>query len=256
MCSEDDFALIGREDFFTFGSVRKIDGVNRACGLIIFEVRQPDENNAEAVAVIRWLYVDENLRGMHIGDELMAAMYHILNLSGVQAVNVDISMTPLLTMMICDFLTKWWIYFSPEPVMELSAPLTEIGMLTGYADKVNPNDFASLEDSDEELFAKEIGYIMKTVGEDYELTDTDRLEPSLSAVKMVNGKPQCFMLVDLMPSGNLSVRRMAGISDDHKPYLALIGYVAKQALLTYDTKKHVFIKPASCGASNRDRVGD
>ncbi|MCR5510398.1 MAG: GNAT family N-acetyltransferase [Lachnospiraceae bacterium] len=126
LCSRDEFALIGKENVHAFGCVKRIEGEDRACGIIIFEIHPEDENRSETVAEIKWLYVDENCRGMHAGDCLMTAMYHSLNRAGIKAVSTDIPMRDILPVTVGDFLSGWWIYFKAEPRMKICLPLSRI----------------------------------------------------------------------------------------------------------------------------------
>lgn len=246
LCSADEFALIGKESIYSFGCVRRVEGEDRACGIIIFEIHPEDEDNIEPVAEIKWLYVDESFRGMHAGDSLVAAMYHALNRAGIRAVCVDIPMRDILPVTAGDFLSGWWIYFKAEPRMKAFIPLSQIMESTSGIGHNRLGGYGTLSSLGEDLFSDGIRSVLKNTDENgYELADTDTLEPDLSMIQLISSKPQSFLLVDRMPSGMLKVRRLAGKTTDDSPYLQLIRFAAGEALKKYPPETPVCIEPVS-----------
>ena len=246
LCSGDEFALIGKENIHAFGCVKRIEGEDRACGIIIFEIHPEDENRSETVAEIKWLYVDENCRGMHAGDCLMTALYHSLNRAAIRAVSVDIPMRDILPVSVGDFLSGWWIYFKVEPRLKISLPLSRIMESVSDIGQSKLGSYKAMASMGADLLAEGITMVLKDTDESgFKLTGTDTLDPDLSVIQFINGKPQCFLLVDRMPSGILKVRRMSGKAVDERPYLQMVKYVACEAVKKYAPETHVCIEPVS-----------
>ncbi len=246
LCSADEYALIGKENILAFGCVRSIEGEDRACGIIIFEIHPEDDENIETVAEIKWLYVDENCRGMHEGDTLMSAMYHALNLIGIRSLCVDIPMRDILPVTLGEFLSLWWINFTLRPRMRSCLRLSRIIESTSGPGHAKPDSYMKMSSVGDELFRKGICSISKNSGEsEYILEDTDTLDPDLSVIQLIGGKPQCFILVDMKPSGALKVRRLAGRATDHETYLQLIRFAGNEAAKKYPGDTPVYIEPLS-----------
>ncbi|MCR5510399.1 MAG: hypothetical protein K6F54_05560 [Lachnospiraceae bacterium] len=97
-----------------------------------------------------------------------------------------------------------------------------------------------------DLLAEGITMVLKDNDESgFKLTGTDTLEPDLSVLQFINGKRQCFLLVDRMPSGILKIRRMSGKAADDRPYLQMVKYAAGEAIKKYPPETPVCIEPVS-----------
>ena len=118
LCSEEAYSMIGEKGYYALGALRMKAGRKMAAGIMIFSLLEPEEEGDEAAAVIRWLYVDENLRNQHVADDLMAELYHILNSTGIKMVACEIPMQGLLPVTLAGFLSSWWIFFTADPQME------------------------------------------------------------------------------------------------------------------------------------------
>lgn len=116
LCTPEAFSGIGKEGEYALGALRLSEGRKLAAGILIFSVLPPSEERMEAVAAIRWLYVDENLRGKHVADDLMAELYHLMHVNGIETVACDVPMQGLLPVTLANFLSSWWIFFQPKAV--------------------------------------------------------------------------------------------------------------------------------------------
>ncbi|MBO4336695.1 MAG: GNAT family N-acetyltransferase [Lachnospiraceae bacterium] len=250
----EEYALIGKNGCYALGSVSKDKGSEKAAGVLIFTVNAADGSGGEPVACINWLYVAEEYRGHHAGDHLMAAMYDTLNRSGIKAVTCSVPAAEMMPMFVCDFLTCWWLYFNLEPMAEMHTSLSELSALPAFSKKLplkSGESIHSLKELKLKKFAAEAERIAYVKGEKrFSIEESDSLEEDLSAVIMNGDTAEAFLLVDITPSGVISLRLMRGSAKAGMLYLKLLQYALDKALEKYDDETVVYIEPKSKAAEN------
>ena len=241
LISSDDLLRIGMDNVYTLGSIRFKNGQKTAAGVLMFTVFSPEDVNDEPVARIDWLFVAEEFRGDHVADDLMAAMYDTLNKAGVTAVTCEVPTVDLLPMMLCDFLSAWSIFFSLEPFEDFNSTLGEVISYNSLSGKVSDKvSILSLKDMGIKKFTSEILSVMSEAGDkNYKLDDINTLEPDLSLISKSPSGGKAFLLVDIMPSGILKIRKMIGNPSSKKLFLDMLKAAAKCAAEKYDPQTKI-----------------
>lgn len=242
LIAPEEYEHIGEGNVYTLGSVRWRDGKETAAGVLIFSVFSPEDASDEPVAKIDWPFVAEEFRGTHAADDLMAAMYDVINKSGIEAVTCEVPMKNMLPAMVCDFLSAWHIFFSLEPFEEFSSTVGEIAENEKLSGDITESvKVGSLKKMGADNFVKTVCAIMRAKGDKkYVLDNAASLDPELSLIAVSPSGKKAFLLIDHTPSGMLKVRAMGGDSASQKIFLDLIKYAVKRSHEVYEPQTQVF----------------
>ncbi|SFN82950.1 hypothetical protein SAMN05216351_101301 [Pseudobutyrivibrio sp. JW11] len=112
---------VGLPEYFTFGAVRRENGVTNPAGVIIFQ-ESLDASIEKICANLLWLNVRQKYEHKGVADELMAMFFAEVNNAQVEIVDCDVSPMAGNIEALTYFLQRWHFFsdFTYSPEVEVS----------------------------------------------------------------------------------------------------------------------------------------